>query len=218
MLPRRFHRLRQVLDQRQPDLTVLMENVHKPHNVSAILRTADAVGVLEAHAVTIDGLLPTFNSTAQGSQKWISLRLHGSVSEAIAHLKANQFQIYGAHFSDQAIDYRAVDYTQPSAVLLGTEKWGVGEEAARLVDHHISIPMVGMVQSLNVSVATAVILFEAQRQRASAGFYQQRRLGEDSYEKMLFEWSYPKLAAIYRAQQQPYPSLGEDGEILGELI
>ncbi|MFW6359430.1 MAG: tRNA (guanosine(18)-2'-O)-methyltransferase TrmH [Chroococcales cyanobacterium] len=214
MIPRRYFRLREVLDKRQPDLTVLMENVHKPHNLSAILRTCDAVGILNTHAVSLRGGIATYNKTAKGSQKWVNLHTHPNIKTAIATLKAQNYQIYAAHLSDKAVDYRSLDYTQPTALLLGAEKWGVSEEAADLVDQHIIIPMMGMVQSLNVSVAAAVILFEAQRQRLEAGMYDSVRLNSDTYEKCLFEWGYPTEAAIYRENGQPYPKLGDKGQIL----
>jgi tRNA (guanosine-2'-O-)-methyltransferase len=213
MLPRRFQRLRQVLDHRQPDLTVLMENVHKPHNLSAILRTCDAVGVADVHAVAPTGHMPTFNTTAQGSQKWVDLHLHDSIAGAITHLKAQGFRIYGTHLSREAIDYTSVDYTQPSAILLGAERWGISDQAVALVDQHILIPMVGMVQSLNVSVAAATILFEAQRQRLQAGLYDQPRLDPETYRQRLFEWAYPDLANVYRREALPYPALTAEGEI-----
>ncbi len=217
MLPRRYHKIRKVLDQRQPDLTVLMENVHKPHNLSAILRTCDAVGVLNAHAVSDEGEIPTFNTTAQGSQKWVNLNVHEDIESAIAILKEQNFNIYAAHLSDTAVDYRIPDYTQPTAILLGTEKWGISAATAASVDQHIIIPMMGMVQSLNVSVANAVILFEAQRQRLAAGYYQQPRLDPQTYQRLIFEWGYPQLVQFYQDQGKPYPSLGEKGEILEEF-
>ncbi|MEM8603528.1 MAG: tRNA (guanosine(18)-2'-O)-methyltransferase TrmH [Cyanobacteria bacterium P01_H01_bin.121] len=214
MLPRRFAKIQQVLRQRQPDLTVLLENVHKPHNLSAILRTCDAVGILDVHAVTPEQTVPTFNSTAQGSQKWITLHAHPSITTAIQQLQSQNFQVCAAHLSETAVDYRAIDYCQPTAILLGTEKWGVSPATIELVDRHIIIPMFGMVQSLNVSVANAVILFEAQRQRLEAGYYQHPRLATSQYQQKLFEWSYPALAAQYQAKQQPYPKLDETGNIL----
>ena len=97
---------------------------------------------------------------------------------------------------------------------MGTEKWGVTDQAADLVDGHIIIPMQGMVQSLNVSVANAVILFEAQRQRLQAGLYSQVRLDPQTYQQTVFEWGYPDISAMYRRQGKPYPKLGEQGEIL----
>lgn len=214
MLPRRYQLLKTVLDKRQPDLTVMMENVHKSHNLSAILRTCDAVGVLEAHAVSQRGEVKTYNKTAQGSQKWVELQVHESTDGAIAHLHSQGFQVYAAHLSEQAVDYREIDFTQPSAVLLGAEKWGVSDRAAELCDRHIIVPMVGMVESLNVSVASAVILFEAQRQRLAAGMYDQPRIPAVDYQRILFEWAYPELARRYRKKQEAYPALDEAGQLL----
>ena len=201
MTPERLAKIRAVLDKRQPDLTVLMERVHKPHNFSAILRSCDAVGVLEAHAIPAKHGLPdleeaagldlkskTFNETSGSAAKWVGLQVHPDTLSALNHLKSRGFQVLAAHFSERALDYRQADYTRPTCILLGTEKWGVSPEAAELADGHILIPMMGMVQSLNVSVAAAVILFEAQRQRLQAGFYQQPRLSPEDYEFWLRSW------------------------------
>lgn len=212
MIPRRFQRLKEVLARRQPDLTVLLEDVHKPHNISAVMRTCDAVGVFEMHAVNEIADLPTFSQVARGTQKWINLHSHPNIKSAINNLE--NFNLYVAHLSESSIDYREIDYTRPTAILLGAEKWGVSKEAAALADGHIIIPMLGMVQSLNVSVAAAVILFEAQRQRLQAGLYNQTRLDPQTYQRVLFEWAYPDLAAKYCREGNPYPCLGPDGEIL----
>ena len=134
VLPRRYQRIRSVLDRRMADLTVLLEQVDKPHNLSAILRTCDAVGVLEAHAVCLKGRMPTFNDTALGSQKWVPLHAHATTEDAIAALKARGFRLYGTHLSQGAIDYRDCDFTDPTAFLLGAEKWGLSEAAAAAVD------------------------------------------------------------------------------------
>ncbi len=196
--PERLAKIRAVLDKRQPDLTVLMEQVHKPHNFSAILRSCDAVGVLEAHAIPPKRGIPTLedeptlslegkthNDTSGSAAKWVDLRVHPDVLQAFAHLKSKGFQVLAAHFSERAVDYHQADFTQPTCILLGTEKWGVSQEAASLADQHILIPMMGMVRSLNVSVAAAVILFEAQRQRLGAGFYAKPRLSSEQYQALL---------------------------------
>lgn len=214
VIPRRYKRLQQVLHQRQPDLTVITEDVHKPHNLSAIIRTCDAAGVFEVNAVHSNSKMPTYSQVAQGSEKWIKLTTHHNIENAIASLQKSNFKIYAAHFSDKAIDYRTIDYTKPTAILLGAEKYGVTQLAADLSDGHIIVPMLGMVQSLNVSVAAAVILFEAQRQRLAAGMYEQMSLDSETFNKTLFEWAYPDIAAIYRQKQEAYPPLGEEGQIL----
>ena len=219
LLPRRFERLRSVLNQRMADLTVLVEHVEKPHNLSAILRSCDAVGVLEAHAVSFSGRPRTFNSTAQGSQRWVPLHDHADIGTAISHLKQRGFRLFGTNLSVDARDYRECDFTGPCAFVLGAEKWGLTEEATALMDQAVYIPMRGMVQSLNVSVATATLLFEALRQRQVAGLAPQNGEGipAGDYDTLLFEWCYPEVAAWCREQGRPYPPLGDEGEILEEL-
>ena len=214
VLPRRYHRIKQVLEKRQPDLTVLTEDVHKPHNLSAIIRTCDAVGILDVHTINTTDEFPTFSQVSQGSDKWVFLHTHPNTETAINDLKGKNFKIYAAHFTDKSVDYRDIDYTQPTALLLGAEKWGVSEKAANLVDGHIIIPMLGMVQSLNVSVAAAVILFEAQRQRLAKKMYDTTRLDTQRYHQILFEWSYPEIAKRCQQKGESYPFLGENGEIL----
>ena len=186
MIPRRYERLKQVLSKRQADLTVITEDVHKPHNFSAIIRTCDAVGVFEVHAVNSNSEMPTYSTVAKGSDKWVNLRTHDRLENAIAQLHQKNIKIYAAHLSDKAVDYRSLDYTKPTAILMGAEKHGVSNLAADLVDGHIIIPMFGMVESLNVSVATAVILFEAQRQRLAAGMYDRVSLDPETFERSYF--------------------------------
>ncbi len=214
MTPRRFQRVCRVLDRRQPDLTVLLDNVHKPHNVAAILRSCDAVGVLEAHAVWPNPRLRPGNHTSGGSRKWVEVRTHRTLEEATEHLHARGFALYAAHLSAGARDYRDVDYTAPSAVVLGAELTGLRREGIDHADEHIVIPMSGMVQSLNVSVAAAVVLFEAQRQRREAGLYERRRLEPEYRARVLFEWLHPEVAAYCRQHGRVYPRLGDDGEIV----
>lgn len=213
MLYKRHNRIKEVLKKRQPHLTVLIEDVHKPHNLSAIIRTCDAVGILDLHVVNQNGKYPTFSKVSQGSEKWVFITTYINVNDATNALKRRKFKIYAAHFSKTAIDYRNVNYTEPVAILLGAEKWGVSKEAAQLVDGHITIPMLGMVQSLNVSVAAAVILFEAQRQRLEAKMYTKMQLSPTTYNKILFEWSYPNISKLYKKNSRKYPSLKENGQI-----
>ena len=219
LLPRRFERLKAVLDRRMGDLTVLLEHVEKPHNLSAILRTCDAVGALEAHVVSLPGRLPTFNSTAQGSQKWVPLHVHTTSLEAARVLKQQGFRLYGTHLSVEAVDYRQCDFTGPTAFVLGAEKWGLSEAMAQAVDQAVVIPMSGMVQSLNVSVAAATLLFEALRQREAAGKVPQAGEGvtPERYQRQLFAWAYPEVAAWCNREGRPYPALSQEGEIAEEL-
>jgi tRNA (guanosine-2'-O-)-methyltransferase len=215
MTPARFRKLKSVLDRRQPDLTVVAENVHKPHNVAAIIRTCDAVGVLTAHLVSAGGAVPIPSGTARGSTKWVSVEAYTAVRSAYDALRARGHRIYVAHLSDRSVDFRDVDYTRPTAVVLGAELEGPSVDAVAGADGAIAIPMFGLVESLNVSVAAALILFEAQRQRQRAGLYAHPRLDPDVYRRTLFEWSHPKVARRCREQGVDYPSLDEHGDIVG---
>ncbi|MFM7087291.1 MAG: tRNA (guanosine(18)-2'-O)-methyltransferase TrmH [Cyanobium sp.] len=219
LLPRRYERLRAVLDQRMADLTVVLEHVDKPHNLSAILRSCDAVGVLEAHVISLAGRVPTFNDAALGSQKWVALHGHRDSATTLASLRDRGFRLYGTHLGATACDYRDCDFTGPTAFVLGAEKWGLSDTAAALVDQAILIPMRGMVQSLNVSVAAATLLFEALRQRRAAGVLPERGEGVPAalYDQRLFEWAYPQVAAWCRQQGRPYPALDAEGAIAEEL-
>lgn len=216
--PKRFHRVREVLDRRQPDLTVLMEDVQIPRNFAALLRTCDAVGVLEAHAVWRPGRqLKISRPASGGTRKWVPVRKHPDLDAAMAGLRERGFRILAAHPADRAVDYRQVDYTRPTAVLLGQEETGVTEHAVAMADDLVVIPMMGMGLSLNVSVAAALILFEARSQRTAAGFYDRPRLDPELYARLLFEWTYPVLARLCQKKKVPYPRLGPDGEILDPL-
>lgn len=214
MNPERFRRLRRALARRQPDLTVLMDHVHKSHNFSAILRNCDAVGVLDAHVVTPDEGLDLHHGTSAGTKKWIRVVHHPSVTRAATGLRERGFRLVAAHPSPDSRDYRDVDYTRPTALMMGAELHGVSEEGLAVADLQVRIPMLGMVHSLNVSVATALLLFEAARQRENARMYEESRLDPVEFERRLFEWAYPSVALTRRQEGRPYPSLTETGEIV----
>ena len=212
MTPERFQKLKKILQARQTDLTVVMDWVHKPHNFNAIIRSCDAVGIFEAHYIPVkEGYRPLAN-TAKGSQKYVLANKHEDFAMAAQQLKKKGHQLLAAHLSDKAVDYRRIDYTQPTAIVMGTELDGMSQSTAEQVDHHIIIPMLGMVESLNVSVACALILYEAQRQRQSAGMYENQSLDQKTFDQVLFEWSWPKIAELCQRQGKPYPLLDEVGE------
>ncbi len=215
MTPDRFERIREVLTARQPDLTVLMERVNKTHNFSAILRNCDAVGVLQAHAVVPDRGIDLHHATSAGTAQWVQVHTHDDTASAVESLRDAGFGIVAAHVSEGAVDYREVDYTQPTAVMMGAELYGISDEGLAAADQHVVVPMRGFVRSLNVSVATALILFEAHRQRSEAGMYDESRLSEEVFSSLLFEWAYPREARIFRERGEDYPVLEEDGSWAG---
>jgi tRNA (guanosine-2'-O-)-methyltransferase len=219
MTPERYEKLKAILDARQPDLTVLMEDVHKPRNFAAILRSCDAVGTLEAHAVAPEGIPFNRPKAAAGSTRWVKIRRHRDIEEGVQALRQRGMTIIAAHPSPQALDFRDYDYTRPTAIIMGSELVGLSPRALDLTDELVAIPMEGMVQSLNVSVSAALILFEAQRQRQVAGLYDTRHIDQATYDRLMFEWGYPKLAHFYRRKKLAYPPIdAETGQLIREAI
>ena len=211
----RTERLDWVLNQRQSDLTVLSDSLHKPRNFSAIVRTCDAVGINQLHAVPSEADRAIHWKTSQGAEKWVNVQAHDSVDAACDHLKASGFQLIAAHLSDEATDYRELDYTRPTALLVGTELFGVSEEALARSDHQVMIPMLGVTQSLNVSVACAIVLYEALRQRQAAGMYDAPPHDEAAFRAQRFEWLHPQVAKFCRDRNFDYPEIDSEGTIVG---
>jgi len=209
----RFARLDTVLARRQPDLTVFAENLHKPRNFSAMVRSCDAVGINEMHVLPGEDDLRTHWKTSQGAEKWMHIRIHSSPEEACKYLNSNNFNLVAAHLSQVATDYRDVDYTRPTALVLGTELFGISDTTLSFVDQQIYIPMMGVSQSLNVSVACAVVLYEAQRQRQAAGMYDMGRLDQETLKRQRFEWLHPVLADYCQRHELEYPALDDAGDL-----
>lgn len=180
-----------MLSRRQPDLTVVLENIHDPHNVSAILRSCDAVGVLRAHAVySLEAPPPGAfaRQTSASAAKWVEVERHDSVASCFAELRGEGFRMLVTSLGSGSRSLYAWDLTGPTALVLGNEMRGVSDEASELADGAIAIPMLGMVQSLNVSVAGAVCLYEALRQRLAAGTYETARISDNRLRALEEDW------------------------------
>ncbi len=213
MTPERQARLDEVLSRRQPDLTVFAENLHKPKNFSAIVRNCDAVGINEMHVLPGGDNVRKHWRTSQGAEKWMRIRTHDSSEQACIFLKDRGFKLVAAHLSDAAVDFKNHDYTGATAIVLGTELFGVSDATLSLVDQQITIPMMGVTQSLNVSVACSIVLYEAQRQRQAAGMYDTCRLDSKVLARQRFEWLHPVLTGYCKRHGLDYPALDENGEL-----
>jgi len=214
MTPERFQRLTQVLNRRQADLTVIADEVHKGRNLAAIVRTCDAVGIDRLHSIQPKAGYKPFRGTALGSQKWVDICQYEALQEPVALLKEQGFKIVAADVGERTIDYRDYDYTQKTALLLGTEKAGLSDFARGQVDQAVTVPMMGMVESFNVSVACAIILAQAQRQRQLAGCYDVPGLDDATYKRRLFQWCQPRVRGFCDERGLEYPELDEEGEIV----
>lgn len=188
---RRQERIRGVLERRQPDLTLILENVHDPHNVSAILRSCDAVGVLRVHAVySIESPPPGMfaRQTSASAAKWVDVVRHDSMTTCVTKLRDAGFHVLATALGQESRPLHDWDLTCSVALVVGNEMRGVSDEALALADGLVEIPMVGMVQSLNVSVASAVCLYEAFRQRLAVGAYDAPRLPAEDLNAMEQDW------------------------------
>ena len=214
MSPERFEKIKEVLNKRQPGLTVILDNVHKPHNIAAIIRSCDATGIGSIHVRSKSSKIRLKLKAAAGSNKWVNVNFHNDIFKLYKLLSEKSYNIFVANNSENAIDFREVDYTNETAIVLGAELDGVSNDSLPFADREIKIPISGMVESLNVSVTNAVILYEIQRQRKKAGLYENRGLGTIEYEKLLFEFSYPEVARILRKKGSPYPKLDKFGQII----
>jgi tRNA (guanosine-2'-O-)-methyltransferase len=180
-----------VLDRRQPTLTVVLEDVHDPHNASAVLRSCDAVGVLDVHLVYVTEEPPRKSfgrSTSASAAKWIRLHQHDSIEDCYARLREQGFLIAATALEPDSRDFYSLNLTEPTALVFGNEMRGVSEAAIAGADCTVYIPMQGMVESLNISVSCAVSLYEAMRQRAAAGMYDQPQLTDAERIEIRDEW------------------------------
>ncbi len=186
---RRIERITATVQRRLPDLTVVLENVHDPHNVSAVLRTCDAIGILQAELLyTIEKFPRIGKKSSSSANKWVTRRRHTAVTDCYARLRDEGFVIYATRLDPGARLLYDLDLTRKTAFVFGNEHRGVSDEAAEQADGLVIIPMRGMIESLNVSVAAGVCLYEALRQRLARGVLTSPALPPDVVASMLKEW------------------------------
>ncbi len=185
----RIEKVKRVLSHRQPDLSVVLEEVKNTHNASAVVRTCDAAGILYVDIISASKEpFPVNEAISTRAEKWIDFRYHTSTEVCLRKLKDTGFKIAATHLKEKALPYTDLDYTQPLAIVFGNEAEGISDEALSLSDYIIKIPMVGMAQSLNLSVSVGIIVYEAMKQRRKKGYYDLRRLSEEEFERFMKTW------------------------------
>jgi len=191
MTPEREERIISVLDKRQDSITVVLENVFDPHNISAVMRTCDAVGVQEIFV--LNTRIPRHKKwgakSSSSAANWLTVHQYGDATECFAHLRQRYEKIYTTHLDSDAVGLYEMDMTRRVALVFGNEHGGVSDEIRALSDGNFIIPQVGIIKSLNISVACAVTLYEAFRQKSAAGHYAQRSLPDTKYRELAKEWS-----------------------------
>jgi tRNA (guanosine-2'-O-)-methyltransferase len=186
---RRKERIRSVLEKRQSDLTLILDNIHDPHNVSAILRSCDAFAVPKVHLYYTEQDFPAPGRKSSASaRKWVQLQRHASAHSMVQSLRSQGFQILGTGCGQSAVAVYKWDLTLPTAIILGNEHQGLSPQLGQYLDAELEIPMQGMVPSLNVSVAAAVILYECFRQRKKEGLPLEGKYDPQTLERMFEDW------------------------------
>jgi tRNA (guanosine-2'-O-)-methyltransferase len=190
MSPEREARMHEVLDTRQPDLLVVLEDITDPHNISAVLRSCDAVGVAEVHLVgTYSPYGRHLGSHSSASAfKWVDVHTYGDARSCMAAVRKRVPTALAATPGEGASGLFELDFCRPLALIFGNERRGISPVMQSLCDGSFRIPQVGMVPSLNISVACAVSLYEAFRQRSTQGYYQQVRLPAEQRESLFRRW------------------------------
>ncbi len=187
MTDERREKIERVLNHRQHDLTLVLANIHDPHNVSAIYRSADAFGVSEVHLYYTDTAFPVLaKKTSASAKKWVDSVRHENTQSLLTALKG--YKLLATACTPISETMYSYDLAQPTAIIMGNEHSGVPAELLKHADGEIYIPMFGMIQSFNVSVAAALLLGEASRQRQALGYYDKSRMPQDKYNAKLESW------------------------------
>ncbi len=194
MTPQREKRFREVASRRQANLAVILENVHDPHNIGAVLRTCESVGVMEVYILYNDPQLQgkrihLGHKTSSGSRKWLEVYKYENTQKCFEAVQRKYDKIFATHLDKQAVSLHDLELTSSVALLFGNEKDGLTEEALSYANGNFIIPQMGFVQSLNISVACAITLYEALRQRQTKGFYTQNpTLSRQKQEALYLEY------------------------------
>jgi tRNA (guanosine-2'-O-)-methyltransferase len=191
MTPERSARMDQVIRGRQPGLTVILENVFDPHNLAAVMRTCDAVGIQEVFAIT-DRIPERKNwgyRSSRSANKWVDLQTFTSRETCLEKVRASYPRILGSNLEGSPSSIYSVSFLDPLALVFGNEKYGISEEMKAACDGFFQVPQVGMIQSLNISVACAVTLYEAYRQKDIAGHYLGQQVSVEEAFALKTKWA-----------------------------
>ena len=195
MTPERRAKLESVLSKRQNDITIVLENVFDPHNISAVMRTCDAVGVQEIYVLNTK--IPPHKKwgpkSSSSAAKWLTVHQFDNAEECFFELRKKYSKILTTHLSSDALTLYEIDLTQPLALVFGNEHSGVSEEIRARADGNFIIPQAGIIRSLNISVACAVTLYEAYRQKNIAGHYDKTKLNDEVLKELMDKWGYEDI-------------------------
>lgn len=193
MTPQRYNRLTSVLNHRQPDLTVVLENVFDPHNVSAVMRTCDAVGIQDVYI--LNNRIPPHKKwgykSSSTATEWLNVHQFTDPESCFKEIRNKYKKIFTSFLGEKSSGLYEMNLTESIALVFGNETFGVSDEIRKYSDGDFMIPQVGIIKSLNISVACAVALYEAFRQKKEKGDYENSRLPEEEMDALKIKWRLP---------------------------
>ena len=192
MTPERKHKLLTILNKRQSNLTVVLENVFDPHNVSAVMRTCDSVGIQDMYTINtrVAPVREWGFKSSSSARKWVTTHQFTDAKDCFKELRSKYNKIFTTHLAEYSVGLYDIDFTESIALVFGNETYGVSDEIRAMADGNFVIPQVGIIQSLNISVACAVSIYEAYRQKKAAGHYEQSNLLPQQKMTLLQEWGF----------------------------
>lgn len=192
MTPERREKLWSVLEKRQNNLTVVLENVFDPHNEAAVMRTCDSVGIQDLYI--INNRIPPRKKwgfrSGSSAKKWLTIHQFTNVAECFKELRNKYNKIFTTYLAADSVSLYDIDFTESIALVFGNERFGVSEETKALADANFVIPQCGIIQSLNISVACAVTIYEAYRQKNQAGHYKKPSLTVEQRNELFSKWGF----------------------------
>ena len=203
---RRREKMEQVAGHRTKHVRLVLQDIHDPHNISACLRSAEAFGVLDIDIVNLYQKFAKPSSVSRGSFNWLKLHRYTDISDVVSDLRRSGYKLAAGYPPSQdTCKLDEIPVQQPVAVIFGNEHRGVSEEWAQHIDYRFTIPMVGMVESLNISVSAALSMYqltEKSKLLLGDGVY----ISRDERESLLSDWicqhsrSYEKELEILRSR------------------
>jgi tRNA (guanosine-2'-O-)-methyltransferase len=190
MTPERSEKLLSVLSKRQNNITVVLENVFDPHNEAAVMRTCDSIGIQDVYVIN-NQIRPKKSwgfRSGSGAKKWLTIHEFTNAADCFNELRSRYAKIITTHLSADSVSVYDINFTESIALVFGNERFGVSDESRALADSNFVIPQCGIIQSLNISVACAVTIYEAYRQKKEAGHYLQPSLSLEKRNELIHEW------------------------------
>ncbi len=186
----RKKRIEDVLSKRQGDLIVVLENIRNIHNINAIIRTIEGMGI--QNLIVVNEYMEPLSineAISTKADKWITIKQEFEIEPVLKELKENGFSIYTTSLGENTEEVYNVDYSKKVSIVFGNEKEGVSDKVLKYSDKLIKIPMRGMVKSFNVSVSVGIILYEAIRQREISGYIKKGGLATREKQELFLKWT-----------------------------